>query len=275
MTSVLVVDDYKPWHGFISTTLQKRPELQVIGQGFDGFQAVQHAQQLQPDLVLLDIGLPTLNGIEAARRIHEVSAESRILFVSENRSWDIAEEALRTGALGYVVKSDAATDLLPGVEAVLRGERFVSASLAHLAASPAGSARDANRNVVTLTPLSNAQADRHEVAFYSDDRRFLDDATQFIGAALKNGDAAIVVATGSHRDRLLLKLQAFGLDIGASIEQGRYIQLDAADTLSGFMVNGAPDPVQFLRQPHSDSNENCEEAAPSRRDFRRRCASSV
>jgi len=81
-------------------------------------------------LILLEIGLPTLNGIEAARRIRQVSPTSKILFVSENRSLDIAEEALGTGAGGYVVKSDARSELLPAVKAVLEGKRFISASLA-------------------------------------------------------------------------------------------------------------------------------------------------
>jgi DNA-binding NarL/FixJ family response regulator len=79
---------------------------------------------------VLDIGLPTLNGIETARRIREVSPKSKILFVSENRSRDVAEEALRTGASGYVVKSDAGGEFLPAVKAVLQGKQFVSASLA-------------------------------------------------------------------------------------------------------------------------------------------------
>ena len=78
----------------------------------------------------MDIGLPTLNGIEAARRITEVSPASKILFVSENRSPDIAEKALSNGAGGYVVKSDAAGELLPAIKAVLEGKRFISASLA-------------------------------------------------------------------------------------------------------------------------------------------------
>jgi len=127
---VLVVDDNEPWRRFASTTLLKQAKLQVIGQATDGLQAVQLAQELLPDLILLDIGLPTLNGIEAARRIREVSPASKILFVSENRSPDIAEAALSTGAGGYVVKSDAAGELLPAVKAVLDGKRFVSASLA-------------------------------------------------------------------------------------------------------------------------------------------------
>lgn len=127
---VLVVDDYEPWRRFACTTLLKQPELRVIGEVFDGSEAVQQAKELQPDLILLDIGLPTLNGIEAARQIGEVSPTSKILFVSENRSPDIAAEALSTGAGGYVVKSDAGSELMPAVKAVLEGKRFISASLA-------------------------------------------------------------------------------------------------------------------------------------------------
>jgi DNA-binding NarL/FixJ family response regulator len=125
-----VVDDYEPWLRFVSTALREQPELEVVAQVSDGLEAVQQAERLQPDIILLDIGLPTLNGIEAARRIREVSPTSKILFVSENRSPDIAEEALGTGAGGYVVKSDAGSDLLPAVKAVLEGKRFISASLA-------------------------------------------------------------------------------------------------------------------------------------------------
>ena len=127
---VIVVEDHEKWRHFFSTALQKQPELQVIGEVSDGLEAVQKAQELQPDLILLDIGLPTLNGIEAARRVRELSPTSRILFVSENRSPDIAQEALGTGAGGYVVKSDARSELLPAVKAVLEGKRFISASLA-------------------------------------------------------------------------------------------------------------------------------------------------
>ena len=126
---VLVVDDHEPWRRFISTTLQKRPGTHVISEASDGLQAVQAAHQMQPDLILLDIGLPTLNGLEAALQIRDLSPASKILFISENRSWDVAEEALRTRAEGYVVKSDAARELLPAIKAALEGKRFVSASL--------------------------------------------------------------------------------------------------------------------------------------------------
>jgi DNA-binding NarL/FixJ family response regulator len=81
---------------------------------------------VRPDLILLDIGLPGLNGIEAARRIRRLSPESKILFVSQESSADVVEEGFRLGALGYVAKMDAGSELLTAVNAVLRGEKFAS-----------------------------------------------------------------------------------------------------------------------------------------------------
>lgn len=123
---VLVAEDHERWRRFYFSALQKLPELQIINEAHDGLEAVEIAQQLQPDLILLDIGLPTLNGIEAARQIRQVSPKSKILFISETRSIDIVKEALSTGAGGYVLKSDASGELLPAVRAVLGGKRFIS-----------------------------------------------------------------------------------------------------------------------------------------------------
>jgi DNA-binding NarL/FixJ family response regulator len=128
---ILVVEDYEPFQRFVRSLLQDRPELQIIGEVSDGLAAVEKVQELRPDLILLDIGLPTLNGIQVARRIREISPTSKILFVSENRSMDIIEEALSTGAGGYVVKAGGARELLAGIKAVLEGKRFVSALAAH------------------------------------------------------------------------------------------------------------------------------------------------
>ena len=125
-----MVDDYTPWRHFIRSTLQQQADLQVIGEASDGAEAVVKAEELQPDLILLDIGLPTLNGIEAARQVREVAPQSRILFVTENRLRDIAEAALGTGASGYLVKADAGRELLLAVRTVLQGKRFISGSLA-------------------------------------------------------------------------------------------------------------------------------------------------
>jgi DNA-binding NarL/FixJ family response regulator len=122
---VLVVEDSEPFRKFICSALGERPELQIVGQDTDGLQALQRAGELQPDLILLDIGLPSLNGIEVARRIRKLSPKSKILFVSQESSADVVREALGTGAHGYVVKIDAGSELLIGVSAVLRGDRYV------------------------------------------------------------------------------------------------------------------------------------------------------
>jgi DNA-binding NarL/FixJ family response regulator len=126
---VLVVDDYEPFRRFVCSTLGKRLELQIVAEVSDGLQAIQKAEQLRPDLIVLDIGLPSLNGIDAARRIRKVSPESKILFVSQESSNDVVQEALSSGALGYMVKTHARSELLPAVEAVLQGRQFVGTGL--------------------------------------------------------------------------------------------------------------------------------------------------
>jgi DNA-binding NarL/FixJ family response regulator len=126
---VLVADDFKRWRRQVRLLLQVRPELQVVGEASDGSEAVQKAEELKPDLIVLDIGLPKLNGIEAARRIRQFSPNSKILFLSQNNDLDVVQAALGTGALGYVHKMNALGELLPAVEAVLRGKEFVSSGL--------------------------------------------------------------------------------------------------------------------------------------------------
>ena len=137
-----------------------------------------------------------------------------------------------------------------GIRAVLEGKRFVSASLARydfddLNLQTAEHSRS-DKVLRFRMPVGAGRTQHHEVGFYSNDRHFLDHVTRFIAAALKAENAAIVVATESHRRSLLSELRAEGLDVTAAVKEGRYIPLDAADTLSTFMVNGMPDPVRFL-----------------------------
>jgi DNA-binding NarL/FixJ family response regulator len=126
---ILMVDDFEPWRRFLRSTLHKYRRYRIISEVSDGLEAVRKAQELLPDLILLDVGLPTVSGIEVARQIRKFSPKSQILFVSENRSWDIATEVLRVGAGGYVVKLDAGSELLPAMAAVLQGKQFFSASV--------------------------------------------------------------------------------------------------------------------------------------------------
>ena len=248
---ILAVDDFPSWRRFVASVLEEQPRFRIVGEASDGLEAVQKARELQPDLILLDIGLPSLNGIEAARRIRELSPNAKIIFLSENRAWDIVEDALGTGAHAYVVKSDAVAELFPAVEAVLKGKLFVSASLAGDGLADSRNDPDsasASRRIVLPFPTQNVRAARrHEVGFYSHDRNLIDDVTQFVGTALRLGNGAIVVATESHRNGLLSRLQAYGIDIGAAVEEGRFIAWDAAGALSAFMLDGMPDPVRFLK----------------------------
>ena len=211
--------------------LQERPDWQVIFEASAGAEAVQKAEELKPDLILLDIDLPEMNGIEAARRIRQLLPNSRIVFLSSDNSLDVVQVALSTGAQGYVYKARAQSDLLPAIDAALRGKRFVSSML--------------KGYKFTETPGARAPH-RHEVQFYSDDAIFLDSFTRFIAAALEAGDVAIVVATESHRDSLVERLKAQGLDIDAAIRQGTYIPVDVAKMLSTFMINGMPDSGRFF-----------------------------
>ncbi|MGA8731694.1 MAG: response regulator transcription factor [Terracidiphilus sp.] len=130
---VLVVEDYEPFSRYVCSTLGKRPGLQVVCEVSDGLDAIQKAEELLPDLVVLDVGLPTLNGIEAARRIRKLSPKSKLLFLSQESSADIVQQAFSSGAMGYVVKLHAESELLVAVEAVLRGEKFISPTLADFA----------------------------------------------------------------------------------------------------------------------------------------------
>jgi DNA-binding NarL/FixJ family response regulator len=122
---ILLVEDFEPFRRFIRSQLQPRLDLEVIAEASDGLEAVHVAEQLQPDLILLDIGLPKLNGIEAARRIRKLCPESKIVFLSQESSADVIEEALNSGGTGYVVKTNAGSELLDAIDAIRTGGEFV------------------------------------------------------------------------------------------------------------------------------------------------------
>jgi DNA-binding NarL/FixJ family response regulator len=129
LVRVLVVDDFEPWRQQVCSILQTLPELSVVAEAADGLEAVQKAQELKPDLILLDMGLPNLNGIEAASRIRLVAPDAAIIFLTQNSDKDIVRAALSTGARGYVLKTDAGKELLSAVARILGGDDFVSSGI--------------------------------------------------------------------------------------------------------------------------------------------------
>ena len=246
---ILVVDDFEPFRRFIRSTLAKKPEFRVIGEASDGLEAVQKADELQPDLILLDIGLPSLSGIAAARRMRRLCPQSKIVFLSQESSAEVVQEALNLGALGYVVKTHAGSALLAAVNAVLLGGPFISQGVSgYTYGEPADIQEPDRRRSEALPSLVPKQADitrGHEVVFYSDDAALVVGFGHFVEGALNAGKSVIVVSTESHRTSLLERLHKRGVDILPAVEQGRYFAMDVTDIVSAFMANDLPDPVRL------------------------------
>jgi DNA-binding NarL/FixJ family response regulator len=121
---ILIVDDYEPWRTYVRSILADDADLEILGECEDGLDAVKRSEELQPGLVLLDINLPKVNGLEVARQIGAVSPESKVLFLSSCQSIEVMREALKLGA-GFVLKLDAQQDLLPIVQAICKNEPFI------------------------------------------------------------------------------------------------------------------------------------------------------
>jgi DNA-binding NarL/FixJ family response regulator len=122
----MVVEDHKAFLDRICSALRKQRDIEIVAEIQNGLEAVERAAALQPDLIILDIGLPDLNGLEAARRIRTLAASAKIIFLTLESSPEIVNEALRLGARGYVLKPNFARDLPAAVEAVMNGKRFAS-----------------------------------------------------------------------------------------------------------------------------------------------------
>jgi DNA-binding NarL/FixJ family response regulator len=251
---ILIAEDNERFQRSFLSTLQNTWDEKYIWVVSDGLEAVRETQRLQPELILLDIGLPTLNGLEAARRIRNLSPASKIIFVTQESSADMVQEALNIGASGYVVKTDAGRELIAAVTAVLRGEQFLGSRFAgHDFTGPSNLrvvAAIACNESPASTPIpirKSESAHRHEAHFYSGEESFLHGVTQFVGTALQAGCPAIVIATESHREGLLARLQTYGIDMTAAIEQRRYVSVDASHALSAFMFDGMPDLASFFK----------------------------
>jgi DNA-binding NarL/FixJ family response regulator len=227
---ILVVEDHEPFRRYFCSTLDQRADSQVIGQASDGLEAIQKAQELQPDLILLDVGLPKVNGLKAARQVRKLAPLAKILFISHEFSFDMVEAALRLGASGYVHKLRVQSDFLPAIESILRGKYFVS-----------GVIRGAFGEVTTDTP-----AIRHEVQFCSEDGICVQSFTDFTASTMKAGKAAIVIATESHRAAILDGLSAKKWDIRSVIQRGVLIPLDVTESLSTFMLHENLDPARLF-----------------------------
>ena len=129
LARVLIAEDFSPFRQFMVSTLAKCENLQLIGEASNGLEAVQKAEELKPDLIFLDMGLPILNGIEAARQICKLLPHTKIIFITQESSTEMVQEALKVGAKGCILKTSVTRDLQTAIEAVLEGRRFISDGL--------------------------------------------------------------------------------------------------------------------------------------------------
>ena len=208
--NILVAEDFAPFREFACRELQRRPDFRVVAVA-DGLAAIAHAQALQPDLILLDIGLPELNGLGAARRIRALSPAARIIFVTQESSPEVVHEALALGARAYIQKTSAQY-LLSTVEAIVDGDRTFG-----------------NRIVNGGPHLVDGH---HRVQFYSDETALLESAEHHLASALTAHDAAIAFATRSHLKQLLPRLARRGSTVERAIDRGSFIQVDADELVS-------------------------------------------
>jgi len=130
---VLVVEDHEPFRRLLCDLLRERADVLIVGEAADGLEAVRQAEALRPDVVMLDIGLPILSGVDAAVRIRAKAPDVKVMFVTNESSLEVVEQAFKRGAHGYVYKPRMRRDVLRVFDTITRGGGFVSGGLERIA----------------------------------------------------------------------------------------------------------------------------------------------
>ena len=225
---VLVVEDHQPFRRVICDLLQQRADLLIVGEAADGLDAIRQAEALRPDVVILDIGLPVLSGLEVAERIRAKVPDAKLMFVTNESSLEIVEQAFRNGANGYVYKPRVQRDVMPVLEAIIRGGRFVSGGLERIAQG------------------DGLASHRHDVVFCSSDAVLIGAFSRFIAGELHEGNAVVAVVTAAHGRSLQSSLEASSVDVALAIRRQRYLPVNVSELLAKATVNGRPDPLRYL-----------------------------
>jgi CheY-like chemotaxis protein len=220
--TALIVDDHPEMLRRVSALLESR--FDVIGVARDGYEALDLAPSLAPDVIVLDVVMPRLDGLQVAARFQELGLPARVVVMTSHDDEDYVEQAFRAGARGFVHKTRLAVDLVRALDHVHDG-RFFLPSLPSL--------------------LAVADAGAHALQFHSYDRRFILGVSSLINRALRRGHVAAVVATTAVRAGVAEQLQSYGWHVGDAGDYGRYHAIDAAESLAGIMRDDRPDPERL------------------------------
>lgn len=218
-------------------------DFDVVGLATDGAQAVEKAGQVNPDVIVMDVQMPGLDGFQAARRLRRGGSSAPVVFLSMHAGDDVVSEAFRCGGLGYVLKQRVGRDLLCALDQALLGRSFLP----------------------SLGPLAPIDGGSHVMQVYDGVEPFADGAATLFDHALRRGDATCVIATRGVRESLRDRLRARGWNVDGSPGHRRYLAIDAGDALKRFMRNGLPDPDRLAEIARElDEYRRAESGAASR-----------
>ncbi len=246
---VLVVEDHEPFRRALCALLHELPEVVVVGEAADGDDAIRQATVLQPDLVTLDIGLPTLSGLAVASALHVAAPHTKILLVTNEWSSDVIDEAFRRGIHGFVYKPHLKRDVARAFSTIMGGAQFVGRA----------------ERIARGDALASHH---HDLLFYSTDEVFVSAFSQFVASSLRQDCAVIALLTESHCESIRRNLQSSHVDLDHAIREGVYIPVNVQQLISKVMVHGTPDPTRFM----SASGELVAEAVQRAADQGRKVA---
>jgi DNA-binding NarL/FixJ family response regulator len=195
---ILVADDHEVVRKGLCALLQSQPDWEVCGEAGDGREAVDKALKLKPDVVILDIGMPSLNGLEATRQILRSNPASKVLILTLHDSDQVVREVLNAGARGFLLKSDAARDLVVAVEALRRDKTYFTSKVAAMVLE--GYLKSGTTNPTQITPGRNRLTPRErEIVQLLAEGKSTKEVAVALGLSVKTAE--------THRSNIMRKLQ--------------------------------------------------------------------
>ncbi len=233
---VLIVDDQARFRHMVRSLIESQQKYHVCGEASDGIEAIKKVSQLHPDLILMDINMPRMGGLEATRIIRRESPNCSVVIVTQNDATVAREQARSVDASGFVTKSGLARDLIPEMGRVAMENNSIL-----------GETKNGADQGEPWCGLLAAAAPRDHIVQLYQDQQFLNRAVcRFAAAAIANGEGVILVPTVAHWDAFRPRLESEGVDVKAAEKRGQLTIVDADNLLPTFMRDGMPDSPVFL-----------------------------